>query len=110
MYVLQGEIFDVAVDIRRGSPTFGQWDGVRLSAENHRQIFVPKGFAHGFCVISEAALVAYTDSYHPETEGSILWNDPEIGIDWPLVDVLLSEKDRNAPRLRDVPPERLPTW
>jgi len=112
VYVLQGEIFDVVVDIRRGSPTFGQWEGVCLSAENHRQVFVPKGFAHGFCVGSETALVAYTrtDRYHPETEGSILWNDPEIGIDWPLVDVLLSEKDRNAPRLRDVPPERLPTW
>lgn len=112
VYVLQGEIFDVAVDIRRGSPTFGQWDGALLSAENHRQIFVPKGFAHGFCVTGETALVAYkcTDTYHPEAEGGILWNDPDIGIHWPLADVLLSEKDARAPRLRDVPPERLPAY
>jgi dTDP-4-dehydrorhamnose 3,5-epimerase len=112
VYVLQGEIFDVAVDIRRGSPTFGRWDGVLLSAENHRQIFVPKGFAHGFCVTSETALVAYkcTDTYHPEAEGGVRWNDPEIGIHWPLTDVLLSEKDGKAPRLRDLPPERLPSY
>jgi len=112
VYVLQGEVFDVAVDIRRGSPTFGQWAGVTLSAENKRQFWVPEGFAHGFVVTSETALFTYkcTDFYAPKDEGSILWNDPDLAIDWPLRDVELSAKDRVAARLADIPSERLPLW
>jgi dTDP-4-dehydrorhamnose 3,5-epimerase len=108
VYVLEGEVFDVAVDIRRDSPTFGGWVGVTLSSENKRQFYVPPGFAHGFCVTSESALFAYkcTDFYAPECEGAILWCDEDIGIEWPLSDPLLSEKDKAAPRLRDIPPER----
>jgi len=110
--VLQGSVFDVAVDIRRGSPTFGQWEGYDLSGENRQQLYVPEGFAHGFCVTSEAALFAYkcTRYYAPEHEGSIRWNDPDIGIDWPISDVELSAKDRDAPRLQDVDAERLPSY
>ena len=99
--VLQGEIFDVAVDIRRGSPTFRRWVGVTLSAENFRQVYVPPGFAHGFCVISETADVAYkcTELYDSADEFGVLWNDPDIGIAWPVRAPLLSEKDRSAPPL-----------
>ncbi len=86
VYVLMGEVFDVAVDIRIGSPTFGQWAGVVLSGENKRQIYIPPGFAHGFCVTSESALFAYkcTDVYVPQAEGCVLWNDPALGIEWPI--------------------------
>jgi len=110
VYVLQGEVFDVAVGIRIGSPTFGQWVGVTLSADNKRQLYIPAGFAHGFCVTSETALFAYkcTDFYNPQAEGGILWNDPDIGIAWPIDTPVLSEKDRNYPRLKDLPPGRLP--
>lgn len=110
--VVAGEVFDVAVDIRLGSPTFGRWVGVHLSASNHRQLWVPPDFAHGFCVLSETALFAYkcTDQYNPAAEGSILWNDPEIGIDWPIREPTLSEKDRDAPRLSQLPAERLPRF
>ena len=103
--VLQGEVFDVAVDIRRGSPHFGRWVGVVLSAENKRQIYVPPGFAHGFCVTSEYADFAYkcTDFYHPESERGIAWNDPDIGIAWPTSDPILSTRDRAAPRLHAAP-------
>ena len=109
VYVLQGEVVDVAVDIRRGSPTFGGWVGVMLSAENKRQFFVPPGFAHGFLVTSESALFAYkcTEVYSPQTELSLLWNDPAIGIEWPVAEPLLSEKDRRAPPLKDLPADRL---
>ncbi len=102
--VLQGEIFDVAVDIRRGSPTFRCWIGEILSAQNFRQIYVPPGFAHGFCVLSETADVAYkcTELYDPTDEFSILWNDPDLGIAWPVREPLLSEKDRSAPRLAEL--------
>ncbi len=112
VYVLQGEVFDVVVDIRRGSPTFGRWYGAYLSVDNKRQLWIPQGFAHGFCVTSEAALFAYkcTDYYNPETEGSIRWDDPEIGIDWPLADVSLSGKDAEAPALRELPEDRLPVY
>lgn len=112
VYVLQGEVFDVAVDIRFGSPTFGHWIGVTLSADNKRQFYVPAGFAHGFCVTSEAAMFAYkcTDSYNPVAESSILWNDPDIGIDWPIVTPVLSEKDKEAVRLKNMPPDRLPIY
>jgi len=102
--VLQGEIFDVAVDIRRGSPTFRRWAGVRLSADNFRQIYVPPGFAHGFCVLSEMADVEYkcTELYDPADEFGVLWNDPELGISWPVREPLLSEKDRTAPLLAEL--------
>ncbi len=108
--VVHGEVFDVAVDIRVGSPTFGQWTGVALSGENHRQLWVPPGFAHGFCVLSDTTYFTYkcTDVYTPSAEGGIMWNDPDIGIKWPLQDILLSEKDQVYPRLQDVSIERLP--
>lgn len=100
---LSGELFDVAVDIRKSSPTFGQWVGVVLSGQNKRQLWIPPGFAHGFYVISESAELSYkcTEYYHPEDDHSILWNDPDIGIEWPLIDVepLLSGKDRQASTL-----------
>jgi len=112
VYVLQGEVFDVAVDIRVGSPTFGRWMSVTLSGDNKRQVYIPEGFAHGFCVTSERALFAYkcTDFYNPEAEASVLWNDPDIGIDWPITLPILSDRDKNAPRLKDMPPDRLPKF
>lgn len=108
--VAQGEIFDVALDIRQGSPTFGQWFGSVLNDTNHHQMYVPPGFAHGFCVLSEVADFLYkcTDYYHPEDEGGILWNDPGIGIDWPIAAPLLSAKDRSNPRLTQIAADRLP--
>ncbi len=102
--VLHGEVFDVAVDLRRSSPTYGKWIGVLLSAENKKQLLIPKGFAHGFLVVSDTAEFAYKcdDFYHPEDEGGILYNDPDIGITWPEVGALrLSEKDKNNPRLSE---------
>lgn len=102
---VEGEVFDVAVDVRRGSPTFGGWFGVKLTAENFRQLYIPPGFVHGFCVLSEEAQVEYkcTDLYDPGGEVSVVWNDPDIGIDWPIEgEPLLSAKDAAAPRLRDV--------
>lgn len=108
--VLQGEVYDVAVDIRVGSPTYGKWTGVLLSGENHRQLWIPQGFAHGFCVVSESAYFTYkcTDLYTPAAEGGILWNDPDIGIEWPLTEVILSDKDKHYPRLKDVARIHLP--
>ena len=110
--VIEGTIFDVALDIRRGSPSFGQWTSVHLSDENRRQLFLPKGFAHGFCVLSESALVVYkcTDYYAAEDEGGVLWSDPTLAIAWPLSEPLLSEKDSLLPCLADIPPERLPVY
>jgi dTDP-4-dehydrorhamnose 3,5-epimerase len=102
--VTEGEIFDVAVDIRRSSPTFGKWEGARLSAQSKTMLWVPVGFAHGFCVLSDHAEVLYktTDFYAPEHERCILWNDPELSIDWPLSGVpTLSPKDAAGVRLRD---------
>lgn len=102
--VLRGEVFDVAVDLRKNSATYGKWVGVLLSGENHRQFMIPRGFAHGFVVVSESAEFAYKcdDVYHPEDEGGILWNDPDVGIDWPDVgEVILSEKDKKNPTLRE---------
>jgi dTDP-4-dehydrorhamnose 3,5-epimerase len=112
VYVLQDEVFDVAVDVRADSPTFGQWYGVTLSAENHHQLFVPEGFAHGFCVTSDMALFAYkcTDFYRPQSEFSVLWNDPDIGIEWPLANPELSDKDRKAARLCDFAQDSLAVW
>jgi dTDP-4-dehydrorhamnose 3,5-epimerase len=103
--VIHGEVFDVAVDIRKDSPTFGKWHGVTLSDEKHNQFFVPSGFAHGFLVLSETALFSYkcTDFYHPEDEGGIIWNDPAIGIVWPQLgmELNLSGKDRELPNFSD---------
>jgi len=102
--VIEGEVFDVAVDIRRGSPTFLRWVGVNLSAENFLQIYVPVGFAHGFCVTSEFAQVEYkcSDIYDPGHELRILWDDPDIGVDWPIAEPLLSPKDRDGRRTADL--------
>ena len=112
VYVLRGEVFDVAVDVRADSPTFGQWYGTYLSEENHHQLFVPEGFAHGFCVTSDMALFAYkcTSFYHPASEYSIAWNDPDIGIDWPIDTPELSTKDKEGLRLIDLPKEILSVW
>ncbi|KLI98621.1 dTDP-4-dehydrorhamnose 3,5-epimerase [Luteimonas sp. FCS-9] len=108
--VLQGEVFDVAVDIRRGSPTFGQWEGVLLSAENKRQFWIPEGFAHGFAVLSETALFSYlcTDVYVKEADAGVRWDDPRIGIEWPIDAPQLSDKDAHAPLLSDIAQDRLP--
>jgi dTDP-4-dehydrorhamnose 3,5-epimerase len=110
--VVQGEVFDVAADIRQDSPTLGQWVGVSLSGQNHRQFWIPAGFAHGFCVVSDTAYFTYkcTDVYTPSAEGGIAWNDPDIGIEWPLTDVQLSDKDQVYARLKDIPAERLPKF
>ena len=105
--VLQGEIFDVAVDVRAGSPTFGKWVGVRLSSSSHRMIWIPKGFAHGFYVCSETADVLYkvTDFYSPKHERTLIWNDPEVGIQWPFAgEPTMSQKDRVGHPLRDLKP------
>ena len=103
--VVNGEVFDVAVDLREGSETFGKWFGVTLSAENKKQFFIPKGFAHGFAVLSEEAIFQYKcdEYYAPDYEGAICYDDPDLGIDWklPLKDIILSEKDKKHPRLRD---------
>ncbi|MEF3090127.1 dTDP-4-dehydrorhamnose 3,5-epimerase [Raoultella terrigena] len=101
---IEGEVFDVAVDVRRSSPTFGQWVGVVLSAENKRQLWIPEGFAHGFMALSETVQFIYkaTNYYAPQSERSILWNDPEIGIEWPAIDdIQLSVKDLNGLLLSD---------
>jgi dTDP-4-dehydrorhamnose 3,5-epimerase len=100
---LQGEIFDVAVDARKKSPTFGRWYGTMLTAENKNMLYVPPGFVHGFCVTSETAEVEYkcTDLYDPGYELTVIWNDPAIGIEWPLADVLLSAKDQVGKPLRE---------
>ena len=110
--VLRGEVFDVAVDVRAGSPTFGRWVGHVLSAENARQLYVPEGYAHGFVVLSDEALFAYrcTEYYHPEAERTLLWNDPELGIEWPVEHPALSAKDEAGRRLRDFGPGELPRY
>jgi dTDP-4-dehydrorhamnose 3,5-epimerase len=108
--VMEGRIFDVAVDIRPGSKSFGQWAGVELSAENHRQLYIPEGFAHGFIVVSDTALFHYhcTTEYAPQYDAAIAWNDPDIAVKWPMQPEAISGKDRIAPLLRDVPEDRLP--
>jgi dTDP-4-dehydrorhamnose 3,5-epimerase len=110
--VLEGEVYDVAVDIRLGSPTFGQSVGVMLTADNHRHFWVPEGFAHGFCVLSEFATFTYqcTALYDAKADAGIRWNDADLGIDWPLSAPLLSDKDGKTPLLKDVAPERLPVF
>lgn len=99
--VTRGEVFDVAVDVRRGSPTFGKWVGVRLTEDTQQMLYVPVGFAHGFCVLSDVADVVYkvTEEYAPECDGGIIWNDPEIAIEWPVEEPILSDKDAALPAL-----------
>lgn len=109
---ISGEIFDVAVDIRRGSPTFGKWEAILLSEKNRWQVFVPEGFAHGFCVMSGAARVLYkcTDLYAPQAEHGIQWSDPDLAIDWPVQKPLLSPKDSRYPNLKQIPVANLPSY
>jgi len=103
--VLSGEVFDVVVDIRRSSLNFGQWFGIKLTADNHKQLYIPAGFAHGFCVLSPVAEFAYkcTALYEPAQDAGVRWNDPDIGIDWPIGDPILSPKDAAAPSLAELP-------
>ncbi|MBT8340113.1 MAG: dTDP-4-dehydrorhamnose 3,5-epimerase [Desulfatitalea sp.] len=110
--VLEGEIYDVAVDVRRGSPTFGQWAGVMLSSETRRQLFIPAGFAHGFCVTSATALFMYkcSDYYAPDQESGLCWDDPDLKIEWPVAQPLLSARDQALPYLSRIAPERLPRY
>jgi len=110
--VMTGEIFDVAVDIRVGSPTFGKWIGLHLSAINKKQIFIPEGFAHGICVLSDSADVLYkcTDLYDSEDEYSLLWSDSKVNIDWPISEPLVSKKDSQAPGLDQIPEKLLPVY
>jgi dTDP-4-dehydrorhamnose 3,5-epimerase len=110
--VVQGAVFDVAVDIRYGSPTFGRYMGIVISSENYRQVYIPEGFAHGFCVLTESAMVLYkcTDYYLPGEERGIRWDDPVLNIAWPIPVPILSEKDRNYPLLRDMAVDQLPQF
>ena len=110
--VLEGEVYDVAVDIRRGSPHFGRWTAVVLSAENKRQFWIPEGFAHGFAVLSERAIFSYlcTAQYDKAADAGVRWDDAAIGIDWPVAEPLLSDKDAKAPFLADVAADRLPPY
>ena len=111
--VLAGEVFDVAADIRVGSPTFGRWVGENLSAANHKQLYIPPGFAHGFCVISDTVVFSYkcTDYYSPNCEAGIIYNDPDINIAWPVANALIvSQKDAGYPRLKDIPKDKLPLF
>lgn len=109
---LRGEIIDVAVDIRLGSKTFGESISVELSEDNHRQLYIPPGFAHGFCVLSETALFSYkcTDYYDHPSEGGVIWNDPDLDLDWVVESPLLSEKDLVYPQLKDIPEAKLPVF
>lgn len=104
--VVKGRVLDVAVDLRKGSPTYGRYEAVELSEDNHRQLFIPRGFAHGFCVLSAEAVFQYKcDNYYaPQSEGAVRWDDPDLDIDWkiPLEDVILSDKDRNHPCFKDL--------
>ncbi|PKH70724.1 dTDP-4-dehydrorhamnose 3,5-epimerase [Stenotrophomonas sp. Betaine-02u-21] len=110
--VLEGEVYDVAVDIRQGSPTFGKHASVILSAENRRQFWIPEGFAHGFAVLSERALFHYmcTDVYVAEADAGLRWNDADVAVDWPISNPTLSAKDEAAPFLKDIAEERLPVF
>lgn len=112
VHAIHGEIFDVAVDIRRGSPTFGQYYGIILNEENKKQIYIPPGYAHGFCVLSDSADVCYKCSavYRPGDEIGILFSDPQIGIDWPVDEPVVSEKDRKLPHLAQIPEDHLPLY
>jgi len=105
-----GSVYDVAADVNPDSSTFGKWVGVELNEENHRQLWIPPGYAHGFCVLSEMADFHYkcTALYDPASEGCVAWNDPDLGIEWPITDVHLSEKDAHAPKLCEIKRDRLP--
>ena len=109
VWVIEGEVFDVAVDLRRSSPTFGRWHALNLSSQNRLQFYVPPGFAHGFAVLSETALFAYkcTELYSPKDELTLSWDDPDVGVKWPLRDPVLSEKDKQGVRLKNLPADRL---
>ena len=108
--VIQGKVLDVIVDIRRGSPTFGRWAGIRLSDQNQKQLFVPENFAHGYCVLSDTAIFTYkcSEFYSPEFEKGFCWSDPDIGIEWPIKDPVLSDKDSRYPVLKHIPDDALP--
>ncbi len=110
--VLEGEVYDVAVDIRRGSPTFGRWTAAMLTADNKRQFWIPEGFAHGFCVVSDYATFVYqcTAVYDRAADASVRWNDASLAIDWPVAEPLLSDKDKIAPFLSEVPADKLPSY
>lgn len=110
--VVSGCVFDVAVDIRRQSPTFGQWVSIELCESNHKQMYIPPGFAHGFCVLSETAIFSYkcTDYYNGSTDGGVIWNDPDINIEWPISEPVLSKKDAGLLRLKDIAEEKLPCF
>ena len=110
--VLDGEVWDVAVDIRCGSPTFGKWEAVVLSGDNRRHLWIPEGFAHGFVVLSERAIFSYlcTQTYDRDADAGIRWNDPALAIDWPVAEPVLSDKDMRAPLLADVADDRLPVY
>lgn len=105
--VIKGEVFDVVVDVRRNSPTFGQWESFIISEENKKEVFVPKGFAHGFCVLSDIADFAYkcSEYYAPDDERGILWNDPDVGVKWPVEKPVLSDRDLQLPLLNDTNPD-----
>jgi dTDP-4-dehydrorhamnose 3,5-epimerase len=111
IHVIEGEIFDVAVDVRRGSPFFGRWVGVRVSSDNFRQVYIPQGFAHGFCVLSPIAQVEYkcTDLYDRPSEVGLMWNDPALKIEWPISEPVLSDRDRRHPPLAELM-DRLPLF
>lgn len=110
--VLVGQIYDVAVDMRRGSPSFGKWEGVELSDRNNRQLWIPEGFAHGFCVTSDAAIISYKLSalYDPQSTMTLAWDDPDLSIDWPVKEPSLSDQDKAGKNLRDILPRRLPPY
>jgi dTDP-4-dehydrorhamnose 3,5-epimerase len=110
--VVEGEVFDAAVDVRVGSASFGKWAGTCLSSGDHRQMYIPPGFAHGFCVVSEYALFAYkcTDVYLPQQELGVAWNDPALAIPWPVSEPIISEKDQRFSPLAEIDPARLPRW
>lgn len=110
--VFQGEVLDIIVDVRCGSPSFGSWRGICLSEENHWQLFVPEGFAHGFCVLSDIAIFSYkcSDFYMPECKKGVFWSDPDIGIEWPVKTPTLSEKDGQYPLLKNIPDQDLPEY
>lgn len=110
--VLEGEVWDVAVDIRRGSPTFGRWTAAVLNADNKRHFWIPEGYAHGFVVLGDSALFSYlcTETYDREADAGIRWNDARLAIDWPVAEPVLSAKDANAPFLDDIAAERLPAY
>ncbi|HZW70844.1 MAG TPA: dTDP-4-dehydrorhamnose 3,5-epimerase, partial [Hanamia sp.] len=109
IYVTHGSVFDVVVDVRQNSPTFGRAIWIELNDVNHRQLYIPPGFAHGFCALSETVDFTYkcTDYFHPSSEGGILWNDPDLNIPWPLQNPILSAKDAAFPRLKDIPTNKL---